>query len=292
MDFNFFLPLIIILLILLNPSSPSKPGQEVKNIRKICHSCISMAISDLSALDHHYKLEGFQKAIQFLLYMQIGYYRLLQKFYHTLCSIFLVVFIQIVHNEASDQAKGITTLIKAFKWKETVLIYEDNDNERDFFPHMFDSSPDANIHSAHRISTPPSSSDEHIWVVGFKPYIPPSNELHNFTLRWRRKMYIDHPNAEVLELDSYAILAYDTVWALVEAVHKLNNSEISHSGLMFYEEIMKGRFEGYFQLSKGKLISRGFELVNTCKSGNITKELNKNSPSTSDLEGIIWPGGF
>ncbi|KAH7576536.1 hypothetical protein JRO89_XS01G0100800 [Xanthoceras sorbifolium] len=134
------------------------------------------------------------------------------------------------------------------------------------------SSQDANIHSAHRISTPPSSSDEHIieklsmiktlktnvfvvnmshslasrfsvesmqGVVGFRPYIPPSKELHNFTLRWRRKMYIDHPN---VELDSYVILAYDTVWALAEAAQKLNSSEISHSGLMFYEEIMKGRW--------------------------------------------------
>ncbi|KAK0590916.1 hypothetical protein LWI29_033199 [Acer saccharum] len=275
-------------------------------------------------------------------------------------------FIQITH----DQAKGIATLIKAFKWKDAILIYEDNNSGRDFFPHMFDSSQDANIHIAHRISIPPSSSDEHIieklsmiktfqtkvfvvhmshslashfflnvkklemmsegyvWivtdtivsffhsmdtlvvesmqgVVGLKPYIPALKELHNFTLRWRRKMYIDHPNAEVLELDPFGILAYDAIWALAEAAQKLKSTEISQGGLMLYEEIMKSRFKGlsgYFQLSNGnKLPSRRFEIVNvigkglrrvgfwTSETGNITKE--SNSPSTSDLEVIIWPGG-
>ncbi|TXG55684.1 hypothetical protein EZV62_020940 [Acer yangbiense] len=240
-------------------------------------------------------------------------------------------FIRISHDEASDQAKGIATLIKAFKWKDVVLIYEDNNSGRDFFPHMFDSSQDANIHIVHRIGIPPASSDEHIieklsmiktfhtkvfvvhmshslashfflkvkklemmnegyvWivtdtimsffhsmdtlvvesmqgVVGLKPYIPASKELHNFTLRWRRKMYIDHPNAEVLELDPYGILTYDAIWTLAESAQKLKSTEISQGGLMLYEEIMKSRFKGlsgYFQLSNGnKLPSTRFEIVN------------------------------
>ncbi|KAK0588554.1 hypothetical protein LWI29_002528 [Acer saccharum] len=143
-------------------------------------------------------------------------------------------------------------------------------------------------------------------VVGLKPYIPALKELHKFTLRWRRKMYIDHPNAEVLELDPYGILAYDAIWALAEAAQKLRSTEISQSGLMLYEEIMKSRFKGlsgYCQLRNGnKLPSRRFEIVNVIgkglrrvgfwrsETGNITKE--SNSPSTShDHEGIRWPGG-
>ncbi|KAJ4719192.1 Glutamate receptor [Melia azedarach] len=47
-------------------------------------------------------------------------------------------------------------------------------------------------------------------VLGMKHYIPASRELYNFTLRWRMKMFNDHPNAEVLELDVHGILAYDT----------------------------------------------------------------------------------
>ncbi|KAL5798259.1 hypothetical protein ACOSQ2_003079 [Xanthoceras sorbifolium] len=286
-------------------------------------------------------------------------------------------FILIAH----DQAKGIASVIKAFKyWRDVILIYEDNNSGRDFFPHMFDSLQVANIQIAHRISIPsPSASDEYIieklsmiknfqtkvfvvhmshslaslfflnvkklemmstgyvWIVtdmtmnflhsmdtsvvesmqgveGFKPYVPASKELHNFTLRWRRKMYIDHPNAEVVELDMYGVLAYDTVWALARAAQTLKSTdEISQSGLMFYKEILKTRFKGLsgdFEIINEKLVSRGFEIVNVIgKLGGrrvgfwfpkigITKDLtstitNSRSAISSDhiIEGIIWPGG-
>ncbi|KAJ4719201.1 Glutamate receptor [Melia azedarach] len=65
-------------------------------------------------------------------------------------------------------------------------------------------------------------------VLGMKHYIPASRELYNFTLRWRMKMFNDHPNAEVLELDVHGILAYDTVWTLAKAAEKLK-TEISES---------------------------------------------------------------
>ncbi|TXG55686.1 hypothetical protein EZV62_020942 [Acer yangbiense] len=210
-------------------------------------------------------------------------------------------FIQFTH----DQAKGIATLIKAFKWKDAIFIYEDNNIK--MLEMMSEGYvwivTDTIMSFFHSMDTLVVESMQ--GVVGLKPYIPASKELNNFTLRWRRKMYIDHPNAEVLELDAYGILAYDAIWALAEAAQKLKSTEISHSGLMLYEEIMKSRFKGlsgYFQLSNGnKLPSRRFEIVNiigkglrrvgfwTSENGNITKE--SNSPSTSDLEGIIWPGG-
>ncbi|KAK0589159.1 hypothetical protein LWI29_010471 [Acer saccharum] len=132
---------------------PSKPVEEVKNVslssvvevhvgvivdmgswsEKISHSCISMAISDFCALNNKT--------------------RVLLHWMDSKGDSILAL------HAASDQAKGIATLIKAFKWKDVILIYEDNNSGRDFFPHMFDSSQDANIHIAH---IPPSSSDEHI----------------------------------------------------------------------------------------------------------------------------------
>ncbi|KAH7576537.1 hypothetical protein JRO89_XS01G0102900 [Xanthoceras sorbifolium] len=127
-------------------------------------------------------------------------------------------------------------------------------------------------------------------------------------------MYIDHPNAEVVELDMYGVLAYDTVWALARAAQTLKSTdEISQSGLMFYKEILKTRFKGLsgdFEIINEKLVSRGFEIVNVIgKLGGrrvgfwfpkigITKDLtstitNSRSAISSDhiIEGIIWPGG-
>ncbi|KAJ4719294.1 Glutamate receptor [Melia azedarach] len=168
-------------------------------------------------------------------------------------------------------------------------------------------------------------------ILGMKHYIPASRELYNFTLRWRMKMFNDHPNAEVLELDVHGILAYDTVWTLAKAAEKLK-TEISESedrntklklfdlatiqssekGLIFYKEIRNCRFKGLsgdFQITNGKLISRAFEIVNVIGKGKggirrvgfwnpttgITKEMKSliqtDSSLLNDLEAITWPGG-
>ncbi|KAK3184669.1 hypothetical protein Dsin_031955 [Dipteronia sinensis] len=170
---------------------PSKPDEEVNIISlgsgaevhvgvivdmgswsgKISHSYISMAISDFCALNNKTRvllhwMDSKGDSI-LALHAELG-----SRAKIPIISLFasgpsLTVsdysnFIQITHDETSDQAKDVATLIKAFKWKDIILNYEDNNSGRDFFPHMFDSSQDANIHIAHRISIPPSSSDEHI----------------------------------------------------------------------------------------------------------------------------------
>ncbi|KAK2658040.1 hypothetical protein Ddye_011092 [Dipteronia dyeriana] len=323
-----------ILLIFLNPSSPLELDyyNKVKNSTssadplevhvgvivdmgswsgKISHCCISMAISDFYALHNHHHHKA----------------RIVPHSTDSKGDSLLAL------SAASDQAKGIATVIKAFNWRDVIFIYEDNNSGRDFFPHMFDSLQVANIHIAHRICIPCSPSDEYIiaklsmiknfhakvfvvhmshslaplfflnanklemmstgyvWIVtdtimsflhsmetsvvesmqgvlGFKPYIPESKELRNFTLRWRRKMYIghDHPVGEVAELDVYGVLAYDTVWALARAAQRLKSNDISQRGLMFYEEILKSTgfkgLSGDFKIINGKLVSRGFEIVN------------------------------
>ncbi|KAA8550525.1 hypothetical protein F0562_002209 [Nyssa sinensis] len=161
-------------------------------------------------------------------------------------------------------------------------------------------------------------------ALGFKSHIPTSNELHNFTLRWRRKFHM-----EVMELNVLGLWAYDAIWALAMAVEKvkmpqiredsttlrlnlmdLANIRASKSGSILLSEILQTRFKGLsgeFQLMNGKkLISKAFEIVNVIGKGDrrvgfwtlmdgITKKMNlsvekKYSSSHSGIEAIIWPG--
>ncbi|KAA8550518.1 hypothetical protein F0562_002202 [Nyssa sinensis] len=162
-------------------------------------------------------------------------------------------------------------------------------------------------------------------ALGFKSYIPTSNELHNFTLRWRRKFHM-----EVMDLNVLGLWAYDAIWALAMAAERvkmpqiredsttlrldlmdLANIRASKSGSILLSEILQTRFKGLsgeFQLINGKkLISKAFEIVNVIGKGDrrvgiwtlmdgITKEMNpsvekKYSSSHTGLEAIIWPGG-
>ncbi|KAA8550521.1 hypothetical protein F0562_002205 [Nyssa sinensis] len=162
-------------------------------------------------------------------------------------------------------------------------------------------------------------------ALGFKSYIPTSNEFHNFTLRWRRKFHM-----EVMELNVLGLWAYDAIWAIAMATEKvkmpqirensislrlnlmdLANIRASKSGSILLNEILQTRFKGLsgeFQLMNGKkLISKAFEIVNVLGKGDIrvgfwtlmdgiTKEVNpsvdkKYSSSHSGIEAIIWPGG-
>ncbi|GMP90137.1 LOW QUALITY PROTEIN: hypothetical protein CsSME_00041401 [Camellia sinensis var. sinensis] len=135
-------------------------------------------------------------------------------------------------------------------------------------------------------------------AFGSKSYILASGELHNFTLRWKRKFHIQDPSFEVAELNIFGIWAYDAIWALARAVEMVKNgspSALSHhhgdsggseptrkcslgrnltdlvnigtsqSGSMLLKEILQSRFVGLsgdFRLMNGRLISEAFEIVN------------------------------
>lgn len=159
-------------------------------------------------------------------------------------------------------------------------------------------------------------------VVGLKPYIPASKELHRFTSRWRSK------NLQEMELNIYGIWTYDMVWTLatvaerVKTLHpdiinqetrlNINFTTIlcSQSGMVFVDEILHSRFKGIsggFQLTNGRLVPKEFEIVNVFKGERIvgywtsengiipvTKQDNHdrmNSASSAKLETVIWPGG-
>lgn len=134
-------------------------------------------------------------------------------------------------------------------------------------------------------------------VIGFKPYIPKS------------KQYIF--NMEVLTKSSiYGIWAYDSTWALAEAVERVKlkfnkgNKPLivfpKYSSLLL-NEIFKTRFmglSGEVQFINGKLLSVSdrFELVNVI--GKVKRRVGfwrstsgKESFRGRSLEAIIWPGG-
>ncbi|XP_060671340.1 glutamate receptor 1.2-like [Ziziphus jujuba] len=77
-------------------------------------------------------------------------------------------------------------------------------------------------------------------LVGFKSYIPPTKDHQNLALRLRRKFSI--------ELSVYGIWAYDSIWALAEAVERARDYNKLVSGIkngsLLVEEILRSRFLG------------------------------------------------
>lgn len=114
-------------------------------------------------------------------------------------------------------------------------------------------------------------------ALGFKSYIPPSNEVRNLTLRWRKEYYNKDPSTEVRELNVLSIRAYDAVWALAKAVEEARveipltgkQASVPHLSVLL-NQILKLRFIGLggeFQLINGSLLPKEFEIVNVIGKG-------------------------
>ncbi|KAF2302826.1 hypothetical protein GH714_008572 [Hevea brasiliensis] len=129
-------------------------------------------------------------------------------------------------------------------------------------------------------SITPQVMDSMQGVLGIRPYVPQTQELENFKVRWKRKFQqVDG------ELNIYGLQAYDAATALAMAIEKA----------------------GDFHFVNGQLPSSAFQIVNVIGEkprelgfwtpGNgLVKKLNsltnKSSYSTSksNLSPVIWPG--
>ncbi|KAF8392902.1 hypothetical protein HHK36_021142 [Tetracentron sinense] len=126
-------------------------------------------------------------------------------------------------------------------------------------------------------------------ILGIRPYIPPSKELYNFTMTWRRNFSQDNPNVDISKLNVFGIWAYDTVWALAKAIESvgavnfnttkpdtrknlisLEAVAISQTGSKLLKAILQSKckvLSGEFQFIDGKMPSPAFKIINVIDLG-------------------------
>ncbi|XP_078150470.1 glutamate receptor 2.7-like [Carex rostrata] len=305
----------------------------------------------------------------------------------TLTSINLPYFIRTAINDAV-QVKPITSLIKAYGWREVVPIYEDTDFGRGILPFLADSLEEINVRIPYRCLISKLSTDDqikqklyklqtmqtrvfvvhmsssfgsnlflkakeigmmgegYVWIMtdgvtnmvdslngsvtsamkgalGVRLYVPKTDELNNFTTRWRRRFQANNPQGTSNDPSIYALWAYDTIFALAMAVEKVGvrNTKIDNStapsvvpifpnGPLLLEAITNIKFQGLsgnFELINGQLRYSSFEIINIVGRGireigywseeqglsrHVDESKNKRYYSTSpgDLNPVIWPG--
>ncbi|XP_078150479.1 glutamate receptor 2.8-like isoform X2 [Carex rostrata] len=160
-------------------------------------------------------------------------------------------------------------------------------------------------------------------ALGIRLYVHKTNELNNFTTRWKMRFHEDNPQEMSNDPSIYALWAYDTIYALAMAAEKVGvqNTEIDNStappplhvfpkGPQLLEAITNIKFQGLsgnFELVNGQLQYSSFEIINIVGRGirevgywragqglsrEVDKSNNKSYYSTSpgDLNPVIWPG--
>ncbi|MCL7034415.1 hypothetical protein MKW94_006142 [Papaver nudicaule] len=163
----------------------------------------------------------------------------------------------------SSQVKAIAAIVKAFGWREVVLLYEDTEFGNRVVPYLTDGLQEINTRVPYRSVLPQLATDDQIdkelyklmtmqtrvfvvhatpslgisifqrakmigmmRVLGVRPYVPRSKKLDTFRAKWRKKFLEEYPDTEGKsdDLNIYGIWAYDTAWALATAVEKLKMS--------------------------------------------------------------------
>ncbi|EOY29257.1 Glutamate receptor 2.9 [Theobroma cacao] len=85
--------------------------------------------------------------------------------------------------------------------------------------------------------TDPPTIDSMQGVLGVRTYVPGTNELENFKVRWKRKFQQDNPTIINAELNIFGPWAYDATFALAMAIENVsmgnfsfNKTNVSSSG--------------------------------------------------------------
>ncbi|XP_059288173.1 glutamate receptor 2.8-like [Lycium ferocissimum] len=167
-------------------------------------------------------------------------------------------------------------------------------------------------------------------VLGIKPYVPRTNELINFTKRWRRRLRQEYPEMDTVELNVFGLWAYDDITALAKAVEKVGGTAIpkfkkadtrknltdldalgvSELGSLLIDSMqnitLKTGLSGDFRLVDGELQPSPYQIVNIIEKAERTigfwtekdgiscklKMIGKTAAKCNNkqLRAIIWPG--
>ncbi|XP_060217875.1 glutamate receptor 2.8-like [Lycium barbarum] len=166
-------------------------------------------------------------------------------------------------------------------------------------------------------------------VLGVKPYVPRSNELNNFTKRWRKRFRQEYPDMDQLELNVFGLWSYDSITSLAEAVEKVGTTATPKSkkpdtrenvtdldalgtsevGSLLIDSMqnteLKSGLSGDFRIVDGELQPSPYQIVNIIGKGQksvgfwtekdgILYNLKMNGKiaksNNKQLGPIIWPG--
>ncbi|XP_062099521.1 glutamate receptor 2.8-like isoform X2 [Humulus lupulus] len=166
-------------------------------------------------------------------------------------------------------------------------------------------------------------------VLGIRNFVPQSEELDKFKVRWKAKFYKDNPTFVDAKLNVIGFWAYDSAQALALAVENISRSGVINTPILsnggsttdldsfgvspigpkLLETLSGTRFKGLagnFNLDNGQLEMSAFQIVNIVNGGRgreigfwtqkngLARFLDSNnelySTSKSNLGPIIWPG--
>ncbi|XWS17898.1 hypothetical protein CRYUN_Cryun33cG0108000 [Craigia yunnanensis] len=177
--------------------------------------------------------------------------------------------------------------------------------------------------------TDPSTIDSMQGVLGVRTYVPRTNELEDFRVRWKRKFQQDNPSIINAELNIFGLWAYDATFALAMAIENVSMGNFSFKrtnvssstgtdletfgasliGPQLIQALSSTKFRsltGDIHFVSGQLQSSVFQMVNVNGNGErrvgfwtskigLVRELNLANRSTNstykpNLGPIIWPG--
>ncbi|PHU14984.1 Glutamate receptor 2.2 [Capsicum chinense] len=260
---------------------------------------------------------------------------------------------------SSSQTKAIAAIVKNYDWREVVVIYEESPYGTGIVPHFTDAllkiSSSTRVSIVHvqpflasrlfiKAKEAGMMSSGYAWIItnvltslldsidpsviessmqgvlGVKPYVPRSNELHRFTKRRRKRFRQEYPDTDQVELNVFGLWAYDSITTLAEAVEEVGTTAIlkskkpdtrenltdfdalgtSEVGSLLINSmqnaVLKTGLSGDFRIVDGELQASPFEIVNIVGKGknhwNVFKEVIQSLPYAVPYEFIPFTNGL